>query len=132
MKTIEVVCAVIYDDNDNIFITQRKGDQFNGLWEFPGGKIENGETAKNALVREIKEELDVEVVVDRLFDIVEYDYPDFHLSMECYLCRINHNHFVLKEHLDAKWLNYDTLDSVDWLPADIAVILKLKEYLKTI
>ncbi len=131
MKTIKVVASIIVNDT-YVLATQRGYGEFKGKWEFPGGKIENGETAKDALVREIKEELDIEVVVDSLFDIVEYDYPNFHLSMECYLCRINHNHFVLKEHLDAKWLNYDTLDSVDWLPADIAVILKLKEYLKTI
>ena len=97
-------------------------------WEFPGGKIEENETPQEALVREIREELDTEIAVGDLFDTVEYDYPDFHLSMKCYICTVVSGNLVLKEHEAARWLNRENLDSVDWLPADLDLIRKLKEY----
>lgn len=124
MKTISVVAAIILQGN-KIFATQRGYGEFAGGWEFPGGKMEPGETPQDALVREIKEELDTLIQVGELFDTVEYDYPTFHLSMRCYLCSVLSGDLVLKEHEDAKWLTKDTLDSVDWLPADQGIIEKL-------
>lgn len=129
MKTIEVVAAVIVN-KDKIFATQRGyGDQKGG-WEFPGGKMEAGETPQEALVREIKEELETDIEVGDLIDTVEYDYLKFHLKMHCFICSIKHGDLVLKEHEDAKWLTIDTLDTVSWLPADLSLIEKLKCYLK--
>ena len=126
MKTIKVVAAIIIDE-DKIFATQRGYGEFKGGWEFPGGKIEEGETPEEALVREIKEELDTVIEVGELIDTVEYDYPNFHLSMDCFICSIKEGNLVLKEHEDAKWLTKETLDSVDWLPADEGLIEKLKK-----
>ena len=126
MKTIKVVAAIIVD-GDKIFATQRGYGDFKGGWEFPGGKIEEGETSEEALVREIKEELDAEIEVVELLDTVEYDYPKFHLSMDCFICKIKSGDLVLKEHEAAKWLTKETLDSVEWLPADLGVIEKIKE-----
>lgn len=121
---IQVVAAVIRDGN-RIFATQRGYGEFKGGWEFPGGKVEPGENPESALIREIKEELDTEIIVNQLIDTVEYDYPKFHLSMKCYWCQIKSGNLVLKEHEDAKWLTSEELDSVNWLPADISLISKL-------
>ena len=125
MKTIRVAAAVIRDGN-KIFATQRGYGEFKDGWEFPGGKIESGETAEEALVREIKEELDADIKVGELIDTVEYDYPDFHLSMDCFFCELLSREFVLKEHEAARWLSKEELDSVDWLPADVTLTDKIK------
>lgn len=125
LKTIEVVAAIIIKDN-KIFATQRGYGEFKGGWEFPGGKVEAGESLENALVREIKEELEAEVKVGELFETVEYDYPNFHLTMHCFVCDLLSEDFVLREHDDARWLGKDELDSVDWLPADEGLIEGLK------
>ena len=121
MKTIKVVAAVIRD-GDKIFATQRGYGDFKGGWEFPGGKIEEGETPQEALKREIMEELDTEIEVGELIDTIEYDYPEFHLSMGCYWCSVVSGNLVLKEHEAARWLTKDKLISVEWLPADIRLI----------
>ena len=126
MKTIRVVAAVI-KDGDRIFATARGYGDFKGGWEFPGGKIEPGETPQEALAREIKEELDTEISVGDLIDTVEYDYPKFQLSMDCFWCSIISGNLVLKEAEDAKWLTRDTIDSVAWLPADKGLVEKIKE-----
>ena len=126
MKTIRVVAAVI-KDGDRILATARGYGDFKGGWEFPGGKIEPGETPQEALAREIKEELDTEISVGDLIDTVEYDYPKFHLSMDCFWCSIIRGSLVLKEAEDAKWLTRDTIDSVAWLPADKGLVEKIKE-----
>ena len=125
MKTIRVVAAIIIDDG-KVFATQRGYGEFKGGWEFPGGKIDAGETPEEALVREIKEELDTEVEVKELLDTVEYDYPNFHLSMDCFICKIKSGDLVLKEHEAAAWLTKDELKSVEWLPADITLIDKIR------
>lgn len=127
-KTISVVAAVIRD-GERVFATQRGYGEFKDGWEFPGGKIEPGETAEEALVREIREELDTEISVGELIDRIEYDYPTFHLSMDCFWCEILSGDLVLKEAEDAKWLTKETLDSVDWLPADITLIEQIREEL---
>ena len=129
MKKIRVVAAIIIDDG-KVFSTKRGYGEFQGGWEFPGGKIEANETPEDALVREIKEELDTEIEVVELLDTVEYDYPTFHLSMDCFICNIKSGDLVLKEHEAAKWLSKDELDSVDWLPADLGLIPKIAEYIK--
>lgn len=128
MKTIKVVAAIIIE-NGNVFATQRGYGEFKDGWEFPGGKVEANETPEDALVREIKEELDTEIEVLELLDTVEYDYPKFHLSMECFICKMKSGDLILKEHEAAKWLTKETLDSVDWLPADEGLIGKIEEYL---
>lgn len=124
MKTIRVVAAVI-KDKDKIFATQRGYGDFKGGWEFPGGKIEEGETPQEALKREIMEELDTEIEVGELIDTIEYDYPEFHLSMGCYWCSVVCGELVLKEHEAARWLGNDELMDVEWLPADVGLIGKL-------
>ena len=130
MKTIRVVAAVIKSTNEKgdpmIFATQRGYGDFKGCWEFPGGKIEAGETPQEALVREIREELETEIAVGELIDTIEYDYPTFHLSMDCFWAEIVSGNLVLKEHEAAKWLTRDKLDTVEWLPADIGLIEKLR------
>lgn len=128
MKTIRVVAAIILDD-DKVFATQRGYGEFKDGWEFPGGKIDKGETPEEALVREIKEELDTEIEVINLLDTIEYDYPNFHLSMDCFICKNRSGTLVLKEHEAAKWLTKEELYSVDWLPADLGLIPKIKIYL---
>ena len=126
MKTIRVVAAVI-KDKDKIFATQRGYGDFKGGWEFPGGKIEEGETPQEALKREIMEELDTEIEVGELIDTIEYDYPDFHLSMGCYWSSVVSGDLVLKEHEAARWLGEDELMDVEWLPADVEVIDEVKK-----
>ena len=121
METIRVVAAVIRSEN-RIFATARGYGDFKGQWEFPGGKIEPGETSEAALVREIKEELDTEIKVGELIHTIEYDYPTFHLSMDCFWCEVIEGDLVLKEAEDAKWLSKDQLYGVKWLPADIKLI----------
>lgn len=128
MKTIRVVAAVIRDE-DKIFATARGYGEFKGWWEFPGGKIEEGETPQQALVREIKEELDTDIKVGTIIDTIEYDYPTFHLSMDCFWASIINGNLILKEAADARWLTKETLDSVQWLPADITIIEKIKAYM---
>lgn len=130
MKTIKVVAAVICDSikvKNHIFVTARGYGEFKGQWEFPGGKIEDGETPQIALVREIKEELDTIVEVGELIDTIEYDYPSFHLSMDCFWCEVVEGELKLLEAEDAKWLNRDELDSVQWLTADLKIIDRIKD-----
>jgi len=121
MKTIKVAAAVIRRGNQ-IFATERGYGPWRGWWEFPGGKLEPGETAEQALVREIEEELATEIEVDEFLLTVEYDYPEFHLSMDCFLCHVKEGDLVLKEHMAARWLDESELDSVGWLPADREII----------
>ena len=128
MKTIRVVAAVIRK-GDKIFATQRGYGELKGGWEFPGGKIEDGETPQEALKREIEEELDTEILVGELIDTIEYDYPNFHLSMDCFWCEIVEGNLVLKEHEAARWLDRKTIDDVEWLPADVTLVGKIKEAL---
>ena len=129
MKTINVVAAVICDyiqRPKKIFATQRSYGDFKGKWEFPGGKIEAGETPQQALIREIQEELAVKIEVGDLIDTVEYDYPDFHLSMDCFWCTVVEGEITLKESQAARWLDKDELYSVDWLPADVELVGKIQ------
>ncbi len=128
MKTVRVAAAIIQNENQ-IFATQRGYGDFKDGWEIPGGKIEPGETPEEALAREIKEELDTEIAIGKLVYVVEYDYPQFHLTMYCYFCRVISGDLVLKEHEAARWLTKDTLDSVEWLPADVDLIERLRELL---
>lgn len=125
-KCIEVAAAIIMEDG-KIFATQRGYGEFKDGWEFPGGKIEQGETPEQALKREIREELDTEIEVGELFETVEYDYPGFHLTMHCFICTVKSGDLVLKEHEAARWLTGETLNNVDWLPADVGLIEKLKD-----
>ena len=125
MKTIEVVEAIIMD-NGKILATQRGSGNYKDKWEFPGGKIEPGEMPEEALVREIKEELDALISVNDFLCSVDYDYPDFHLKMHCFICSIINGKLVLKEHEAARWLGKNELQSIDWLPADIEVIRELE------
>jgi 8-oxo-dGTP diphosphatase len=127
MKHIEVVAAIIHDDEGRIFATQRGYGDFKDWWEFPGGKMESGETPEEALKREIREELSTEISVDELLCTVEYDYPKFHLTMHCYLCSLMTDGLHLNEHEAAKWLTHNELGSVKWLPADLEVIKKLDQ-----
>ncbi len=128
MKTVRVVAAVIRKD-DKIFATQRGYGEFKDGWEFPGGKIEEGETPEQALAREIKEELDTEIQVGELIGTIEYDYPKFHLSMDCFWCEITQGGLELKEHEAARWLSKEELYGVDWLPADVGVVERIKKEL---
>ncbi|MBM6807485.1 MAG: (deoxy)nucleoside triphosphate pyrophosphohydrolase [Faecalicoccus sp.] len=127
-KIVEVVAAVIRDQ-DKIFATQRGYGEFKDGWEFPGGKIESGETPQQALIREIQEELDTEIEVGKLIDIVEYDYPTFHLKMHCFWAGIKKGDLILKEHEASKWLTKETIHSVEWLPADLGLIDRIEELL---
>ena len=126
MKTIEVVAAVIIRDG-KVFATQRGYGQWKGWWEFPGGKMEAGESPQEALKREIREELDAEIKVEELLETVEWDYPEFHLTMHCFLCSLVSPKVHLNEHSQARWLTRETLDSVQWLPADEGLIRTLKK-----
>jgi len=126
MKQIEVVAAIIHDDQGRIFATQRGYGEWKDWWEFPGGKMEEGETPEEALKREIWEELETRIVVEKFVETVEWDYPQFHLTMHCYLCHVESGHLQLKEHEAAKWLNKDELESVNWLPADWDLVRNLR------
>ena len=133
MKTIKVVAAVICDnikEKNKIFATARGYGELKGGWEFPGGKVEPGETPQQAFVREIMEELDTEIKVGEWIDTIEFDYPTFHLSMDCFWAEVIKGHLELKEAEAAKWLTKDQLDSVAWLPADITLIDKIQGYMK--
>ena len=127
MKIIEVVAAIIHH-NGAYFATQRGYGEFEGMWEFPGGKIEPGESREVALKREIQEELGVDIVIENLLCTTDYDYPSFHLTMHCYLCSVVSGEIELREHMSARWLTTKTLDSVEWLPADKYIIDELKRY----
>lgn len=133
MKTVKVAAAIICDDmkeKNKIFATARGYGELKGGWEFPGGKVESGETSQQALIREIIEELDTEIKVGELIDTVEYDYPTFHLSMDCFWAEVKAGHLELKEAEAAKWLTKDQLDSIDWLPADILLIDQIRKCMK--
>ena len=126
MKRIEVVAAIIHDADGRIFATQRGYGEFKDYWEFPGGKMEPGESPEEALKREIWEELETRIVVEGLVTTIEYDYPTFHLTMHCFWCHVESGSLTLKEHEAARWLQAHELDSVDWLPADKSVIDLIK------
>ena len=126
MKSIEVVAAVIFDEQGRIFATQRGYGEWKDWWEFPGGKMESGETPQQALKREIREELDAEIEVGELLRTIDYDYPAFHLTMHCFKCKLSGSHVTHLEHEAAKWLKAKDLDSVKWLPADEEIINELK------
>jgi len=141
MKTVKVVAAVILEQHKNqetgesvpkIFATQRGHGELKGGWEFPGGKVEPGETPEEAIVREIREELDTEIRVEQYIDTIEYDYPTFHLSMDCFLCSIISGDLILKEHEAARWLGKEDLDSVEWLPADVTIIAEVRKLIKVV
>lgn len=125
MKTIKVVAAVI-QDKSKYFSTQRGYGEYKGGWEFPGGKVESGESDEAALIREIREELKIDISIENYLGTVEYDYPSFHLSMACYVCKIIAGQLTLVEHLAAKWLTVGELDTITWLPADVEVVRLLK------
>ena len=127
MKKIEVVAAILHRDGA-YFATQRGYGEFEGMWEFPGGKIESGESREVALKREIQEELGVDITIDRFLCTTDYDYPLFHLTMHCYLCSVVSGEIELREHMSARWLTTKTLDCVEWLPADKYIIDELKRY----
>ena len=129
MKTIEVVAAIILKEG-RIFATQRGYGEFKGWWEFPGGKMEPEESPQEALKREIREELDAEVEVRELLETVEWDYPNFHLTMHCFICSLLSESLHLNEHEAATWLTHETLRSVKWLPADDILLDRIAEYLK--
>lgn len=126
MKQIEVVAAIIHDAEGRIFATQRGHGEWEGWWEFPGGKMEAGESPEEALQREIWEELDTRIVIERLVTTVEWDYPAFHLKMHCFWCHIESGSLTLKEHEAARWLAADELESVKWLPADLQILEKIR------
>ena len=127
-RTIQVVAAIIIRDGE-VFATQRGYGEWKGWWEFPGGKIEPGECPQEALKREIKEELDAEIAVGDLLDTVDWDYPTFHLTMHCYVCTLESESLNLNEHSDSAWLTKETLGSVQWLPADLALLEKIAQRL---
>ena len=130
MKTIEVAAAVIVDSFENtteVFATERGYGEFKGQWEFPGGKIEVGETPQQALIREIQEELTVKIKVGKLIDTIEYDYPKFHLSMQCFWCEVVSGNLELKEHEAARWLQKEQIYEVEWLPADVSLVEKIRQ-----
>ncbi len=129
MKSIEVVAAIIKKD-DKYFVTQRGYGDYKDWWEFPGGKIEDGETPQEALIREIKEELDADIIIDKYLCTVEHDYPEFHIKMDCYICSLVSDDITLKEHESAKWLLIDETETIKLLPIDKIVIERLKNVKK--
>lgn len=122
MKTIEVVAAVIYDENNNFLIAKRKGGEFDGMWEFPGGKIEKGETHKQALIRELKEELSIDVKIENFIKTIEYSYDTFYLIMHVYKTRIISKEILLNVHSDLKWINKNNIKNINWVPADVLLL----------
>lgn len=130
MKHIEVCAAVLVNKNNEILATQRQGGTYDGKWEFPGGKMEAGETHQDTLIRELKEELDIVIAVDEFIMTIGYQYPEFYLTMHCYYCHVIRGEIKLLEHQDLKWLDKESLHTVDWLEADIDVIAKLKKRYK--
>ena len=130
MKQIEVVAAIIHDADGHIFATQRGYGDFKDFWEFPGGKMEPGESPEQALKREIWEELETRIVIERFVRTIEWDYPQFHLTMHCFWCHVESGALTLKEHEAARWLSTNQLDSVNWLPADLQLIKHLSMQLK--
>ena len=130
MKIIRVAAAVIRNGN-KIFVTQRGYGQFKGSWEFPGGKLEAGETNEEALHREIEEELQTEIKVGQYLGTIEYDYPEFHLSMACYMCEVVSGSLTLLEHMDAKWLGVEELETVEWLPADWDILTWIRKAMQS-
>ena len=122
MKQIEVVAAIIHDEQNRVFATQRGYGEWKDYWEFPGGKMEPGESPEEALKREIWEELETRIVIERFVKTIEWDYPTFHLTMHCYWCRVESGDLTLKEHEAARWLGKDELSSVNWLPADLQLL----------
>ena len=128
-KVKEVAAAIIIKDG-KVLATRRGGGKktYAGMWEFPGGKLESGETAEEAAVREIKEELDADIEVEELFETIEYDYPDFHLKMHCFICRLLSEHITLTEHSASRWLLPEELESVEWLAADVEVVARLAQW----
>lgn len=130
MKTIEVVAAIIVRD-ELILATRRGYGDFINMWEFPGGKIEPGETKEEALLREVREELKIDISVNEFLCTVDYDYPNFHLTLHCYMCSIKKGELTLVEHSDARWLSKDTLHSVQWLPADIEILDRIMQWLQS-
>ena len=132
MKQIEVVAAIIHDAEGRIFATQRGYGEWEGWWEFPGGKMEVGEGSEEALQREIWEELETCIVIEQLVTTVEWDYPKFHLTMHCYWCHVESGSLTLKEHEAARWLAKDELESVKWLPADLQLLPKIRKEIATI
>ncbi|SEW04388.1 8-oxo-dGTP diphosphatase MutT [[Clostridium] fimetarium] len=128
MKTIEVVAAII-KDKDTILATRRGYGEFVNMWEFPGGKVEAGETSEEALIREIREELSITITVDLFVTTVDYDYPNFHLTMHCFLCTQVNGTLTLNEHNDAKWIHSSELNELNWLPADLEILQELKKYI---
>lgn len=131
MKRIEVAAAIIIKDR-KVYATQRGYGEWQGWWEFPGGKIEPGEQPQDALKREIMEELNAEIEVDQLLDTIEWDYSAFHLTMHCFICKMKSEHLQLNEHNDAAWLTKDTLGSVKWLPADLTILEKIETHINTL
>ncbi|MBO5419180.1 MAG: (deoxy)nucleoside triphosphate pyrophosphohydrolase [Bacteroidales bacterium] len=131
MKTIEVVAAIIIKDR-KVYATQRGYGEWQGWWEFPGGKIEPGECPQDALKREIKEELDAEIEVGELLETIEWDYPAFHLTMHCFICSLESDHLLLNEHKDAAWLTKETLGSVKWLPADLTILKTIENHINNL
>ena len=132
MKQIEVVAAIVHDAEGRIFATQRGYGEWEGWWEFPGGKMEVGESPETALQREIWEELETRIVIERLVTTVEWDYPKFHLTMHCYWCHVESGSLTLKEHEAARWLAKDELESVKWLPADLQLLPKIRKEMTNI
>lgn len=126
MKSIEVVAAIIKHDN-KIFATRRGYGEFKDMWEFPGGKVEAGETREDALIREIKEELELDINISEFLTTIDYDYPNFHLTMHCFICSICGGELHLNAHNDAKWVTLEELDNLKWVPADVLVVKKLKK-----
>ncbi|MGN0231809.1 MAG: (deoxy)nucleoside triphosphate pyrophosphohydrolase [Muribaculaceae bacterium] len=129
MRSIEVVAAIIMD-GEKIFATQRGYGEWKGWWEFPGGKIDVGESPEEALIREIREELATEIAIDSFLTTTEHDYPSFHLTMHCFICHVLNGQLTLLEHEAARWLAPRQLDEIKWLPADVTVIPMLRQYLK--